>query len=295
MNASDDYRAKLLNEIQGDDTESSGEDDPIQELSGDEEKIQRLIEALRDPSVPTSAKKSSLAQLSVISIFSSVLRRKMPDYVNALRGLIEDADGSLRVQACGTLSVMKDEVVQQRLQADLESEKPETERIVPTHQAIGMLGFDEKALDYGVLKRIVQNPPSGESLVAAIRHLPASADSYELLSKVLENDSNPLAARALVPDRISQIDPRGFLALVARLLERRKQVVDLAPYLARAVGEIEARSEERGDFTESVAMSDSAGDLADEIAKAKSSFADLMREEPSEPLRRAAQKFLSLE
>ena len=289
MNASDEYRQQLLDELKGGETDVSPDQKEMQELAGSESKIACLIDVLNDKSSSADSKQSALDRLDVISVFSPVLPRKMPDYVNALRGLMDDDDSDVRIHAYGRLAAMKDEVAQERLQSELQSDKPEADRIVPTHQAIGMLGFDEKSLDYGVLRKIAENPPSERSLVAAIRHLPADSESYVVLKGVMEDDSRPLEARSLVPDKISNVNPRDFLASVEKMLKEKGSECDLAPYLARGVGGIEAESVNRALEARSAPASTTT--LNAEIEKTKSVFKELLPDSP-ESFNRAANAYL---
>ena len=291
MNASDEYRQQLLDELKGGETDVSADQQEMQELAGSESKIARLIDVLNDKSSSPNSKQSALSRLDVISVFSPVLPRMMPDYVNALRGLMDDDDSDVRIHAYSTLASMKDEVAQERLQSELQSDKPEADRIVPTHQAIGMLGFDEKALDYGVLRKIAENPPSEKSLVAAIRHLPADSESYGVLKGVMEDDSRPLEARSLVPDMINNVNPRDFLASVEKMLREKGSEFDLAPYLARGVGGIEAETVNPAFEASIRSAPTSTTTLSAEIEKTKSIFEELLPDSP-ESFKRAANAYL---
>lgn len=287
MTVQDEYRQQILDQLQrpATDAAAAAAVDPqeIQQLAGDESKIQNLIDILNDKSSSAKSKQNALNRLNVISVFSPVLPRKMPDYVNALRGLLDDEDSGVRTCAFGTLASMKDDVAQERLQAELQSDQPEAERTVPTHHAISMLGFDEKALDHGVLRRIAENPPTEESLVAAIRHLPADSESYEVLKKVMEDDSRPLQARALVPDMINNVNPRDFLASVDKMLTEKGADYDLAPYLARGVGGIESGP------TAGALTADAT--LSADIDRTKSIFRGLLPNSP-ESFQKAANEYL---
>ena len=284
-----DYRKELLDELAGVQGKalSAAEDAEMDDLAGDGDKIDELISVLNDTSSSGQAKKSALAKLHAISIFSPVLPNKMPAYVNALRGLLKDEDAGVRTQAFGTLAKMKDHVAQEILQGELGSEKPEGEKLVPTHQAIAMLGNDSKALDYNVLRKIAKSPPSKESLVAAIRHLPADSTSFPVLQSILEDESSPNEARSLVPEKINNVDPHKFLESVNKILKEKGAADALAPILARGVGGIRPRGADES----SALTSSSAGDLDADIQKTKALFKELLTDSTTE-LSAAAKEYL---
>ena len=113
--SSSDYRQKILDKVK-DAGEPAPESNSLGDLAGSETKITQLVEVLADPSSSPEAKNNALNLLKTISVFSPVLPKKMPAYVNVLRGLMDDPDVGIRTQAFGTLACMKDEVAQERKQ-----------------------------------------------------------------------------------------------------------------------------------------------------------------------------------
>jgi hypothetical protein len=233
-----DYKAQLLRQVQ----EASDQLDPgaqkMLDVAGSDEQIAALIRRLANPATPVADQLSALNTLGVVSIFSKVLPTRSADLTNALRGLINSPDAEVRRQALSYLSLMGDEVAQQYLRTELESRKPEAEKSVPTHQAIAMLGVDGKAIDKALLLAIAKNPPDDESLVQAVRHLPADADTAGVLLEILQDESKPIAARALVPDIVNNVDPVGFATCAKRLLEKDGAASEIAPFLARGLAGI---------------------------------------------------------
>ena len=240
-----DYKAQLLQQVQeaGDQLDSGAQ--KMLDLAGSDEQIAELIKRLADPATPAADQLSALNSLGVVSIFSKVLPTRSADLTNAMRGLINSADAEVRRQALSKLSLMGDEVAQQHLRAELESDKPEAEKSVPTHQAIAMLCTDEKAIDKALLRAIAQNPPDDESLVQAVRHLPADTDTAGVLMEILQDDSKPIAARSLVPDIINNVDPSGFATCAKRMLEEQGAESEIAPFLARGVAGIRGDNKQK--------------------------------------------------
>ena len=233
MNTSE-YKSKILAGLKD---KGSDEANELNDLARDEHKIDELISDLTDNALDDENKLDAINTLNAIKIFSPILNSKMATYVNGLRGLIESENPELRKGAIGCLAVMKDEVAQERLQKDLQSDKKE--KVVPTHQAIAMLGFDEKALDHSIVREIVRNPPDIESLVEAVRHLPADEESFELLSNVLEDDNQPIEARSMIPDIINNYKPKEYISLAKKIIEQKGPEQELMPYLAKGIAGIQ--------------------------------------------------------
>lgn len=240
-----DYKAQLLQKVQeaGDQLDSGAQ--KMLDLAGSDEQIVALIERLANPATSVNDQLSAINTLGVVSIFSKVLPTRSADLTNALRGLINSPDAEVRRQALSYLSLMGDEIAQQHLRTELESDKPEAEKSVPTHQAISMLGMDEKAVDKALLQAIAQNPPDEESLVQAVRHLPADADTAAVLMEILQDESKPIAARSLVPDIVNNVDPGGFAICAKRMLEEQGAEGEIAPFLARGVAGIRADNKQK--------------------------------------------------
>ena len=107
----------------------------------------------------------------------------------------------------------------------------------------------------------------------------------------MEDDSQPLEARALVPDMINNVNPRDFLASVEKMLREKGSEFDLAPYLARGVGGIEAETVNPALEASIRSAPTSTTTLSAEIEKTKSIFEELLPDSP-ESFKRAANAYL---
>lgn len=239
MSKISDYGDRLLKQVQ----QASSTPDPggrtLLDLAASDDQIAALIRRLADPATPAAEQLSAINKLNIAGIFSKKIQARSADLTNALRGLIGSPDAEVRRQALASLSLVGDEVAQQHLRADLESGKPEAERSVPTHQAIAMLSVHDNAIDKNLLLAIAQDPPDDASLIQAVRHLPADADTAPVLTKILEDETKPIAARALVTDLVNNFDPGGFAAVAKRMLEEQGAATEIAPFLARGIASIE--------------------------------------------------------
>ena len=240
MTKASDYLATRLQQVQEASGQlNSGAQDML-DLAGSDEQIASLIKLLANPATSAADQISAISALAAVSIFSKVLPTRSADLTNALRGLINSPNPEVRRQALSYLSLRKDEVAQQHLRSELQSGKPEAEKSVPTYQAIAMLGADAKAIDKSLLLAIAKNPPDDESLVQAVRHLPADKETAGVLLDILQDESKPIAARALIPDIVNNVDPSGFASYAKRKLEQHGADSEIAPFLASGVANIQA-------------------------------------------------------
>ncbi len=238
MNSSN-YKAKILEELKADKEAPDADLEEILSLSSDDEKVMELINRLSGNECSAREKQGALSDLQLISNFSSVLTSRTVEYTNAMRGLLDHDDRGLQQQAYRSLAVMKDEVVQNRLLEELNSDKAEDEKTIPTYQAIALLGFDDKVLDCALLSKVVQNPPDDDSLVEAVRHMPADEEALPILIEIMNDVSKPMVARSLVPDIVNNINPATLLAETSKILQEETTDYEIVPYLARSVAEIE--------------------------------------------------------
>jgi hypothetical protein len=255
-----DYKAQLMQQVQ----EAGAPLDPgarkTLDLAGSEGQIAELIKRLADPATPVAEQLSALNTLAVVSNFSKVLPTQSAELINALRGLIHSPDAEVRRQALSSLSLRGDAVAQQYLRTELGSGKSEAEKSIPTYQAIAMLGVDGKSIDKSLLLSIAQNPPDDASLVQAIRHLPADKDTAAVLMGILRDESKPMAARALIPDIVNNVDPGGFAAQAKQMLEEHGAASTIAPYLALGLAGIRpGHNQPSVDDTKAVVRSLAAG------------------------------------
>jgi hypothetical protein len=234
-----DYKAQLLQRVQEASDNLGPGAQKMLDVAGSDEQIDALIKSLKNPTTTVTEQLSALSTLGVVSIFSKVLPTRSADLTNALRGLINSPNAEVRRQALSYLSLRGDEVAQQHLRSELQSGKPEAEKSVPTHQAIAMLGVDEKAIDKALLLAIAKNPPDDESLIQAVRHLPADKDTAGVLMGILRDESKPIAARALIPDIVNNVDASGFAAYAKQKLEEHGADSEIAPFLASGVANIQ--------------------------------------------------------
>ncbi len=235
-----DYLESLRKDLKENKADDSGDANALLEVASDDHKLGKLIATLRDENASVDARRGASDVLRAVAMFSPFLPKKNPEYVNALRGLMDDEDPVLRKQAFADLAVMKDAVAQARLRDELMSPKREEDRAIESHYAIALLGHDEKALDTDLLRAVVMSPPTEASLVEAVRHMPSDDDVLAtILVGIMEDDTKPLAARQLIPAKVSNANPSQFLKAAQRMIRQKGLGDEFAPYLLSGVGAIE--------------------------------------------------------
>lgn len=232
------YQEKLLDANRSN-SAMQGRTERLLEIARDPREIDRLVHIINDPQSPVDDIVSAIDTFNIVSNFSPIIRSRMANIVNALRGMMTSPEEQLRIRALSILTMMKDEVAQEFLLKELTSDANEAQRRVPTPMAISMLGRDEKALPASLLTKIAANPPNLASLVEAVRHMSANEESLPVLRDILADDSKPLEVRAMIPEMINRFDPAAFLDVaMSKLSSEGAEKDDLTPFLTRGLAGI---------------------------------------------------------
>ncbi|MEM7405376.1 MAG: hypothetical protein AAF458_08795 [Pseudomonadota bacterium] len=277
-----EYRQNMRDKVAKAAREIDADTQSALDTAGDRAEVGNLIAIINDNGASALKKGAAIDALNTISNFSPLLRARMPEIVNALRGHMDSGEQDLRERALGTLTAMKDEVAQERLVAEIVADKPEAEKLLPTAKSIAMLGRDEKSLPLAVLRQVISNPPDDACLIEALRHLPSEPEAFGALRAVMENDDAPLEARAMIPEMACEMDAPAFVSAARDLLKSKGAEHELAPFLAKGVAganSAEAAEEVRAAKAEISALAEAAPEAF------KSAAAALLANEdpPSDP------------
>ena len=177
--------------------------------------IDVAIGLLRNSTEPAALRTTALRVLQQSSFRAATFNPKLPEYLDALRTVIEDPDASLREQALEILAQRKDEYVQRRL---LEGLKDSSQALVSPGKAVQLLGYDIHAEHYSLLRDMVQNPPSPEAKEEAVRLLASDPNSKELLTRIVENKDEYRRVRNASAAALQSLAPAEFK-------EQAKQIV----------------------------------------------------------------------
>jgi hypothetical protein len=184
-------------------------------VEGQPELIDTLVEVLLDTSRPEAVRLEVLDVLQQISFRMVAFPAKRPDYLAALRSLVDDRSAELRRRAIGILAREKDEYVQRRLIEGLESG---SEALVPTEKAIQYLGYDIHAEYFPLLRQIAEKPPTPEARAEAVRLLAADPSSAGLLVTILSNKNESPDVRRLSAIGLQSADPGQFQEHARRIV-----------------------------------------------------------------------------
>jgi hypothetical protein len=179
------------------------------------ELIDALLEVLRDAARPADVRMAVLDVLQQISFRMAAFPAKRPDYLAALRSIIDDPDAELRQRAIGILAREKDEYVQRRLIDGLEGR---SETLVPTEKAIQYLGYDIHAEYFPLLRRIVEHPPSPAARTEAVRLLAADPSSTDLLLTILSDKGESRDVRRISAIGLQSVAPGQFEEQARRIV-----------------------------------------------------------------------------
>lgn len=169
--------------------------------------IDMAIGVLRDKSEPVEVRLSALRVLQQSSFRAAIFNPKRPEYMAALREVVDDPNQELREQALELLAQEKDEYAQRRL---LEGLRDPSKALVPVEKAIQLLGYDVHAEQYPILREIVRNSPSPEAKREAVRLLASDPGSKDLLVGLLRDKSERADMRNASAIALQSLAPQDF-------------------------------------------------------------------------------------
>jgi HEAT repeat protein len=173
------------------------------------------IGLLSDSAESAGVRAAALQVLQASSFRAAAFRPKRPEYLAALRTIIDEPDASLRQRALEVLAQRKDEYAQRRLLEGLEAP---SQALVPPERAVQLLGYDIHAEHYPILRDMVHNPPSPEAKREAVRLLATDTTSKELLMEVLTDKDEYREVRNASASALLSLAPTEFE-------EQAKQIV----------------------------------------------------------------------
>jgi hypothetical protein len=180
-----------------------------------EESIDELIDLLQDRAQPGEVRLAALRALQVLAFTSPLFLSKRPEFLAALRAIVEDPEPAVREAGIELLAFEKDEYVQRRLHEGLDDP---SRALVSPEKAIQLLGQDAHAELYPRLREVIQSPPSPAAREEAVRLLAGDPESRELLVGLVRDKGEDLKIRTLGAAALQSVDPVAFS-------EQAKQIV----------------------------------------------------------------------
>ena len=190
------------------------------QLGKDEFRLDSLIKMMANKSLPGSVREAALKGMQVNSFSSPIFLSRRPEYLGALRALIDDENKTLRETAIEYLAMNKDEYVQRRLLEGLTNPK---KKITKPELAVQYLAYDLHADHFPVLRKLVQNPPNKKTRMEALRNLAADSESKSMLQKVMADKEEDPEVRHLCAVGLQRIDPASFEKSTQRILKAKTE------------------------------------------------------------------------
>ena len=177
------------------------------DMGNREESIDTLLDLLKDQTQPREVRLGALKVLQMLAFISPLFLSKRPEFLAALRSIVEDADAAVRQAVIEVLALEKDEYVQRRLNEGLDDP---SRALVSPEKAIQLLGQDVHAELYPRLREMIQNPPSPAAREEAVRLLAGDPESRELLVNLMSDKEEGLGIRSLSAAALQSVDPLEF-------------------------------------------------------------------------------------
>ncbi len=185
------------------------------EIDDHSELIDELLAYLGAARNPTERRLTMLNLLQEISFRMAGFPSRRPDYLAALRAIIEDPDPQLRRVVIGILAREKDDYVQRRLIDGLEGTSP---ALVPVAKAIQFLAYDVHSEYFPIAKRIVDNPPNQGAKVEAVRLLAADPSAVDLFVGILGDPSEKPDVKMAAAVALQSLNPELFEQQARRIV-----------------------------------------------------------------------------
>jgi hypothetical protein len=179
------------------------------------ELIDTLLAYLNEVDKPPERRLAVLNLLQEISFRMVGFPAKRPQYLAALRSIIDDPDSQLRRVAIGILAREKDDYVQRRLVDGLEGR---SKALVPAAKAIQFLAYDVHSEYFPLAKRIVDKPPSRGAKVEAVRLLAADPSAKDLLVGILADPGEKPEVKMAGAVALQSLDPEEFERQARRIV-----------------------------------------------------------------------------
>jgi hypothetical protein len=177
--------------------------------------LQSMLKVLTNPDEEIEVRLAALQSLQAASFSVIEFESSRPDYIAALRKVVNDPDEELRSRVLGILMREKDGFAQKKLLEGLEN--PE-KALLPPEKALQLLSYDVHAEAYPIAREIIKNPPNETAKREALRLLAADATSAPVFEKVLRDKDELAENRQISASALQALDPE-------KLQEHAREIV----------------------------------------------------------------------
>jgi len=189
-----------------------------------DENLTSLLTIIRDRNEPIKVRLAALQSLQAASFSVIAFESCRPDYLAALREVVDDPDPELRQRVLGILARENDSYVQQRLLDGLQN--PE-KALVPPEKALQLLSYDVHAESYSVARDIVNNPPNPDAKREALRILAADPNSAPVFEQLLTDKDENREVRQISAAALQAMKPRRFQERARQMLLDKDEYDDI--------------------------------------------------------------------
>ena len=189
-----------------------------------DENLNSLLNILRDRNEPIKVRLAALQSIQAASFSVIAFESCRPDYLAALREIVDDPDPELRQRVLGILARENDSYVQQRLLDGLQNP---AKALVPPEKALQLLSYDVHAESYSVARDIVDNPPNPDAKREALRILAADPNSAPVFEKLLTDKDESREVRQISAAALQATKPRRFQERARQMLLDKDEYDDI--------------------------------------------------------------------
>jgi hypothetical protein len=185
------------------------------EISKRQALMASVIGLVQDGAPPPRVRRAALAVLRAASFRVASFAPMRPQFLDALRSIVDDPDAELRTQAIEVLAQEKDDDIQGRLMDGLE--RPEAALVAP-ELALEFLGYDLHAAHLPIVRRLAQSAANPVVKQQAVRLLSADNASVDLLKDVFEDRSQATPVRTAAAASLQALVPAQFAEIASRVV-----------------------------------------------------------------------------
>jgi hypothetical protein len=177
--------------------------------------LQTMLTLVLNQDEPATVRLAALRALQAASFSAIAFESCRPDYIAALRKLVDDPHLELRQRALGILAREKDGYAQKKLLEGLQ--KPD-KALLPPEKALQLLSNDVHAEAYSAAREIVKDPPSDTARREALRLLAADATAAPMFEKILRDKDELAEIRQISASALQSLKPE-------KLQEHAREIV----------------------------------------------------------------------
>lgn len=180
-----------------------------QRVATDTSFARQLFAVATDQAAPADLRHEAVRQLASATFASETMQLQRSAFLRTLRAAARDAELRTRRVALGALAGQNDSVGLELLRQDLMRPSPEGP-LLPPAEAVQLLGLNDPAPYYDLLRRLLRVPPDTATRVAAIGLLGGDTASRGELVRIVRGRDERLAARQAALGALAAGDPDGL-------------------------------------------------------------------------------------